>query len=376
MRAGVGPIAAGLAALALVAAAGAIANQRQREAASSPIPTVENGGPRGFAAARAWLVATGRPHRVIRPGGAGPSPGEVALLLAPRAPLGEDAAAGLVLHAERGGTVVWAMGATAQPALEARLGVARAAPPGVRALHRSAPLAPHPLLAGLELLTRGGALRQARPDALSGLPIAGDTERTVAMSVPRGAGEAIVLAGPDALENAGLGEGDHLALLSRLASLGPLAFDERFLAAPEPVAGPSRLALALLLGQALVAAGVLLLALGRRLGAVRVDVAAAEVRTSGDYLASLADLYRRAGAERELTEEAWRLLRRTLESRAGIPASAPVDEAASRLEARRPGAGPALRRAAEGRAAGSLLATTRASSELDRLLGRASERVL
>jgi hypothetical protein len=189
----------------------------------------------------------------------------------------------------------------------------------------------------------------------------------VAVSI--GAGEAIVLAAPDVLENARLGDGDHLALLSRLASLGPIAFDERHLPAPATPSAPRR-PLVPLLGQAVLAAAVLLLALGQRLGAVRVLVDGDGGPTTGDYLASLADLYRRAGAERELGEEAWRLLRRTLERRAGVPARLPDDVALSRLDASHPAAAAALRRAAAGRDAGSLLATTRASAEVEALLTR------
>lgn len=370
MRREIALLAAAGGALALVAGAGAIASRRQQDAELSPLPTVENGGPRGLAAARGWLAATGRGHRVVRPGDPGPAPEEVVLLVAPPAPLGEAAAAELAGHAERGGRVVWAMGAIPQPALEARVGVTRGAPPASGPAHASSPLAPHPLFDGLRLLTRGGALRQAAPERPRGLPVAGDAVRTTAMSVPVGAGEVIVLGGPDVLENAGLDAGDHLALLSRLSTLGPLAFDERFLAAePAPRSGPRR-ALAAALGQALLATAVLLLALGRRLGGVRAAAEPPESRTRLDYLASLADLYRRAGAERELAEEAWRHLRRTLDLRAGIPARLPDGEALARLGGTRPATAAALARAAAGRDAGSLLAVARASAEVERLLAR------
>lgn len=363
------PLAAAIAALALVAAAGAIAARREGDAELSPIPSVENGGPRGLAVARAWLAATGRPHRVIRPGDAGPVQGEIALLVAPPQRLGEADVAELARHAERGGLVVLAVGESSQPALEARLGIARAGAPSARPEHRSRALAPHPLFDGLELRTRGGALRTRAPGSPPALPVAGDAERATALAVPFGAGEAIVLAAPDTLENAGLGVGDHLALLSRLAGLGPIAFDERHLPSPSAPSATRR-TVAPLLGQALLVAVVLLLALGRRLGAVRVAVDGGGGQTSADYLASLADLYRRAGAERELGEEAWRILRKALELRAGVPARLPDVEAHARLDASHPAAGAALRRAAAGRDAGSLLATTRASAEVEALLTR------
>lgn len=368
MRSDVALVAAGCAALALVAAAGAVAAGRQRDLELSPVATVENGAPRGLLAARAWLAATGRPWRVLGPGDPAPSPGEVLLLVAPRAPLSERDAALLVAHAEGGGLLVWAMGEMPQPTLERRLGVTLGARASDVAAVDAPPLAPHPLFDGLVLRTGGATLSAAAPSALA---VAGRPERPAAIALPLGAGEAVALAGPDVLENFRLGEGENVALLARLASLGRIVFDERHLLPPSATASPaSRRTLALALAQALLVAAVLLLAIGRRLGAVRELAVAPRGRSVADYLGSLGDLYRRAGGERELAHEAWRALRLELERRSGIPARAGVEEAAARLELARPAAAAALRRAAAGRDAGSLLETTRAAAALESSLRR------
>lgn len=367
-------VAAGCLALAVVAAASVVAARRQRELALSPLPTVANGAPRGLAAARAWLAATGRPHRVLLPGGPAPEGGEVLLLVAPDAPVSEAEATALLAHAERGGRLVWAMGARPQPALERALGVA----PGPRGSDAhgvdAVPLAPHPLFDGITLRTGGAAVLPLAPAALA---VAGSPDRVAAVAVQVGAGEAIVLGGPDALENRRLVEGDDDALLARLASLGPIVFDERHLAAEGATPGSTRRTPLLLAGQALIAAAVLLLAVGRRLGAVRDLAPSGPAPSMRDYLLSLAALYRRAGAERALAEESWRALRRGLERRAAIPARAGVAQAAERLAAVRPAAATALRRAAEARDAGSLLAVARAADAVwSALDGAGGKRVL
>jgi hypothetical protein len=374
MRAGALPVLAGAVALAVVAAAGTVANRRQRDLELSPLPSVENPGPRGLAAARAWLAATGRPHRVLGPGDV-PRPGEVLLLVAPPGLIGEADAAAILDHARRGGLVVWAMGDRPQPQLERPLGVQQAGGAGDLTEHVTAALAPHPLFEGIVLQSGGASLRSSSAGAL---PVAGERlgERTVvrALSVPLGAGEAIVLASPGALENFRLGEDGNLAFLSRLSATGPIAFDERHLSAAAGAAQASLGAPLLLAGQALLATAILLLALGRRLGSVRVAVEPESGRSARDYLASLGELYRRAGGEQELRASAWRSLRRALERRGGIPVTASDDEAERRLALRSPEAARAFSR---GRAAlraspgGAGLATlVRAAADAEAALDR------
>jgi hypothetical protein len=341
MNAGAPRLAAALAALAVVVAAGALANRRERDLALSPLPSASNAGPRGLAAARAWLQDTGRPHRLLAMGAPAPAPGEVLLLVAPAARLDEAETRALLEHAERGGLLVWAMGDRPQPALERALGVGRASGGSDLSEHAAVPLAPHPLFEGLVLRT-GGASLTVHGDAA--LPVAGDRDRTSACSVRIGRGEAVVLAGPDALENFRLSEGGNLTFLARLAAIGPIAIDERHLAPPAGEPRPAGSALLLAAGQALLAAAVLLLALGRRLGSVRTAADPEGGRTALDYLASLGDLYRRAGSEAALRTAAWRSLRRSLERSGGVPLAASDDEAEQRLSRRAPEAARAFAR--------------------------------
>jgi hypothetical protein len=354
-------VLAGAAALALVAAATAAGQRRDGAAGRSPLATVESAGPRGLAAARAFLAATGRD--VARRAGdeAAPSPGAVVILAAPRAELDGPSADALLAHVRAGGTLLWALGPAPQPALSRALGVrASAAPPGRTAV----PLSPHPLLRGLALPAGPAALASTAPGALAA---AGTGDAVAVVAIPVGVGEALVLGGPDALENARAAEGGTATLLARLAARGPVVFDERFLARPAAPARGAPAGLAVAVAQALAVALVALLAAGRRLGAVRPPPPAAERRTSRDYLASLARLYRRAGAEDALAAAAWRGLRRRLE-RAGIPPRLADADAARRLAPRAPAAARALEAGAGALARGGpgvLLAVSRAAAEVD-----------
>jgi hypothetical protein len=357
---------AAILALAVVAAGAALAHRRQVEVDLSPWPSADNAGPRGLAAAVAWLGATGRPAAVLAAAGDRPPPGAVVLLAAPRAPVPETEADALAAHAAAGGTVVWAVGTAPQPALERRLGPIRASP-GSEVVPRTAvPLAPHPLVDGLVILTQGGDVSSG---AARALPIAGGHGFAAAVSIPVGRGEVILLAGADALENQRVVE--NLSLWARLAARGPIAIDERFLrgAAAPP---PGRAALALLAAQALLAGVVLVAARARRLGAIRPPPAGA-VRTARDYLESLGALYRRTRSEGALAASAWARARRDLEARAAIPARLADGEAEARLRARAPAAAEAF---ARGRAAlaapagpAALLAVVRAAADLDAALG-------
>jgi len=180
----------------------------------------------------------------------------------------------------------------------------------------------------------------------------------------------IVLSGPEALENERIGEADAVSFLVRLGGRGPLAIDERFLAPADGPAPPSRRALALLAAQALLGAAVLLAALAPRLGPIRPPPPEGGGRSTRDYLASLAALYRRAGAEPELARSAWRAFRRRLEARAGIPARLPDAEAARLLAAR---SSPAARAVLRGSVAlgrrRPLLAVGQAAAEAEEALG-------
>ncbi|MFT3916956.1 MAG: DUF4350 domain-containing protein [Anaeromyxobacteraceae bacterium] len=359
-----GLAAAGIvAALALVLAGTVVGQRRQAAAALDPLPSAENTGPAGLAAARAFLLGRGVAAPVVRPGDAPPPPGEgVVVVAAPAASLDVREADALLEHAARGGTLVLAAGRAPQPALEARLGVRFAPAPGAR---MAVPLAPHPLVEGLVLPVGEGQLLVTGGDAL---PIAGVRDAVAAAALRVGRGEVVLLAGPEPLTNARLAQGGALSLLIRLAARGPVALDERWLEARTGARAPPA-ALGALAGQALLAFGAYALARGRRLGAIRPPPADGRGRTARDYLRALAGLYRRAAAEGELARAAWARARRELERRAGIPARLPDADAALRLEARSPAAAAAFERGrtALARQPGpdALLAVVRACADLD-----------
>ncbi len=327
--------------LALGAAVASIAAGRARLPPESPLPSTELAGPRGAAALHDWLAATGRaPLRVAGP--ADLPPGAVAVLATPTTPLSTSEVALLLDRIAAGELLVYAAGAPgAQPELERRLLLSRPRPGG--GSERAAPLAPHPLLSGLTLVTSGGSVASDLPGAL---PVAGGPGFAAVVSVPLGRGEVLLLAGPDLLENARIGEADHALFWARLSERGRLAFDEGHWSRATPAGPPAAGRLAPLLLQLLAAAALLLWALSRRLGAVRPPPALA-ARTAADYLASLAALYRSARADPELAAAAWRAHRLRLQRQAGIAAALPDAEAARRLAALRPEAAPAFREAAE-----------------------------
>ena len=357
-----------VAALALVGAGAAVGQRRAQERDASPLPSASSTGPRGLAAARAFLAATGR--SAVRLGNREDVPprGAVLLLAAPRAALDEADVAALLAHVRAGGTLVWMAGPVRQRALERALSVRATSGEAPRT---ALPVAPHPLLADLELPAGSGAVEGGPPEGLAVLR-AGDA--VAGLSIPAGRGEVLVLSGTEPLENGRLAEGDAVSLLTRLAARGPVAFDERWLVARDAPPSPVRAGLVVAGLQAAAAAALLLAARSRRLGAIRPPPADGAGRTARDYLASLAGLYRRAGAEGELALATWRRARRALERRTGIPARLPGEDAASRLARRSAPAADALRRGetAVGSGRGALLATCRAADDLGRTLSRAA----
>jgi hypothetical protein len=352
-------------ALALVGAGAAIGQQRARDREASPLPSASSTGPRGLAAARMFLAATGRRSVRLADEDDVPPKGAVVLLAAPRAALADADVAALLAHVRAGGTLVWMAGPVRQPGLERALSVRALAGGPIRT---AIPLAPHPLLAGLELPAGAGQLEGGPPEAL---PVLGAGPAVAGLSIPAGRGEVLVLAGAEPLENERIGEGDAVTLLARLAARGPIAFDERWLVARGAPASPAAIGLAVAALQALLAAAVLVWARARRLGAVRPPPPEGSGRTARDYLVSLAALYRRAGAEDEIARATWLRARRALERRTGIPARLPAEDAASRLARRSSAAAEAFARgeAALRSGPGALLASCRAADDLRRAVG-------
>jgi hypothetical protein len=307
-----------------------------------------------------FLAATGRRAARLEGPGDVPTKGAVLLLAAPGAALDEAEARALVAHARAGGTVVWMAGEVRQPALEGLLRVRARAQPAFRL---AGALAPHPLVSGILVPAGGGSVEGDEPGAL---PILGAGGVVTGLSVPAGAGEVLVLSGPEPFTNERIGDAGAISLLVRLAGRGPIVFDERWLLPRDAPAPASHRGLVVAAIQGLLAVVVWLLARGRRLGAIRPPPAGARGRTARDYLASLAALYGRAGAEEELSRRAWQRARRALERRTGIPARLGAEEAAARLGRSSREAAEALLRgeAAVRSGRGALIATYRAADEL------------
>ncbi|HEX9242330.1 MAG TPA: DUF4350 domain-containing protein [Anaeromyxobacter sp.] len=242
--------AAVVASLAIVAAGVTVGQQRAREREASPLSSALSTGPRGLAAARMFLAATGRSAARLEASDERPPPGAVLLLAAPGAALDDAEARALVAHARAGGTIVWMAGDVRQPALERRLGVRVRAAPGSRL---AAPIAPHPLVVGLLLPAGGGSVEGDEPGAL---PILGASGLVVGLSVAAGSGEVLVLSGPEPLTNERLGDAGAISFLVRLAGRGPVVFDERWLVARDAPAPASHRALAIAALQGLAALAV------------------------------------------------------------------------------------------------------------------------
>ncbi len=335
------------------------------DTALARLPSTESTGGAGVGAAARWLDATGRPHRRLVAGGDRPATTEAWLLLAPALALDEGEVTAVLDHASAGGLVVWALGEAGearQPVLSRRLAARRLPGGGERDVGSTTP---HPLFDGLSLRAGGAGVASDRPGARA---VLGDAERPAAVTVPLGRGEVLLLAGPELLDNRHIGEGEALALWVRLAARGPIVFDERFLrptgAGLVARSGPP-LVIGLQLGLVVL---LLAAALWPRLGAVRPPPPEGAGRTTREYLASLADLYRRAGAEPELAAAAWRRLRRRLEKEAGVAARLPGEEAARRLAKSAPAAAGPLRRGEAALARGGrgiLLEVSQAAADVE-----------
>lgn len=353
--------------LALLAAAVVLGRAGQRSSEVSALAAAANVGPRGLAGAGELLRSTGAATARRGPGDPAVPDAAVVLLAAPSAALDREDVPLLVADAARGATVVVALGRTPQPELLRALGLELSPGEAPRLAHG---LAPHRLVGDLSLPGRDAALSPSRPGAIA---VSGARGWASAVSIPVGRGEVLVLSGPEPFENAHLLQGDAASLVVRLGALGQVVFDERFLSPGQREPPPSRRALLLLAAQLLLAGTALLLARGRRLGAVRpppTDPGAG--RTARDYLASLAALYRRAGAEEELAAQAWRGLRRRLDRRWSVPARLTDAQAARRLALRSREAAVALARgsaALAGGGSGVLLVVTRAAADAERALG-------
>ncbi|HEY3119545.1 MAG TPA: DUF4350 domain-containing protein [Vicinamibacteria bacterium] len=149
-------------------------------------------------------------------------------------------------------------------------------------------------------------------------------EAPVVACLPQGKGEVVLIAGPEILENRGLGQADHLALLAALAGDRPVYFDER-LHGLGTEAGLVDLLAGWGFGPALVLMGLLALAAfwraRARLGPPDADPA--DLRSDAvELVDSLGKLYGRALTAEAALELYRASLARAVSARTGLKGTA------------------------------------------------------
>ncbi len=351
-------ILAGLVLLSLIAS---IASQEP--GSDSPIPSIENKGPRGLGVLAAWLRESGT--SVIghdAPLTQLPPEARVVVIAAPSAQeLKADEVTALEHFVSGGGTLVYLMGRTSpQPVLNEWLRVA------------GGPVAPLVTEPGLEdvggttvsvtfakgLLEGAKTLRLSADSMVNALddgavPVTSDR---ALWWMRRGEGEVWLGAGPDLAENARLELADNALFWGHLAKRGTIVFDE-FHHHQSGAALPVNLVATVL--QLIFLALLFLWARGARLGPPRDDPPRWQ-RSSLEYVTAMAALTRNANVEKELVVSLKNDFRKLILEQAGIPLAWSWEEADTELARRGVIGGAELIRAAQEAdfvAASRLLAT-------------------
>ncbi|MGC4113109.1 MAG: DUF4350 domain-containing protein [Myxococcales bacterium] len=346
--------------LCFVAGAALALRSNETHKAESPLPSIENSDARGAKGLFAYLTERGTPPGVLTaPITKLPADAKVVLAIAPtNRPISKEELVAIGDWVGDGNTFVygvprrlrtqyvetflslkWIFGVRPAPlidtdgldeGLKALLSKSREKddPTGTNA----EPWLPHPLLSGVK------TLRVAADDGLESeisrtRAIAGAGEAPAVLTLAWGKGEFVLLAGSDLAENRRLALGDNLQFWANLASRGRVYFDEYHHKPPEQTGRSLVAAVGPTILQLLLAAAVLALALGRRLGEPR-PLTASRRRSQGEYVTQLAQLYGASRVEPELCAELHQSLRRTLFDRMGISARLDEQEVARRLEQR------------------------------------------
>jgi hypothetical protein len=292
--------------------------------ADSPVPSITNRGPRGAAVLAAWLEQTG--HRAIvhdAPLTDLAADTKVLVIAAPALEeLREEEVQSVKRFVEAGGTLVYLSSRNgAQPALHRWLDLHGGE---VSPLVSSQSLEdvggstvdsrfPGGLFTGVKSL-RLSADRMVRVDRKEAVPV---TEHGAVWWLPEGRGEVWIAGGPDLIENARLELADNALFWSRLASRGPLTFDEY-----HHHHGATQLPVNLLTSglQLLLLAALLFWARGTRMGPPRDEPLTAH-RSALEYVRAMAALTANAKVDDALVEGLRRDFRRRLEEELGIPQS-------------------------------------------------------
>lgn len=320
--------------VALMLLAMALSYFARQPGSDSPIPSIDNRGPRGAAVLATWLRAAGVPV-ITHDAPLTKLPADVRVLVIAAPALEElrqeevDAVRAFV---NAGGTLVYLAARTgAQPALHRWL-----------ELH-SGDVSPLVSMDGIEDV--GGTTVKVRFSAglLEGVKtIRLSADRMIALSradavpvtehgalwwFPEGSGEVWAAGGPDLIENARLELADNALFWSRLAARGPIAFDEYHHHRGATVK-PVNLVATLL---QVIFLGVLALwTIGTRLGPPR-DEPLTQHRSALEYVRAMATLTANARVEDELVVALKHDFRRRLAEELSIPTSWTWEEAATQL---------------------------------------------
>jgi hypothetical protein len=326
-------ILAGLVLLSLIASIAA-----QEPGSDSPIPSIENKGPRGLAVLAAWLREAGGATVLGHDAPLTQLPPEVRVLVI-AAPAAQELKADEVQALERfvtgGGTLVYLVArAFPQPVLNEWLRVTGGP---------TAPLVTEPGLQDVGGTTVSVTFAAGLLEGAKRLRLSADSMMHVLdpQAVPvtsddavwwlrRGAGEVWLAAGPDLAENARLELADNALFWGHLAQRGTIAFDE-FHHHQSGAAVPVNLVATAL--QLLFLALLFVWARGARLGPPRDDPPRWQ-RSSIEYVNAMAALTRNANVDAELVGALKADFRRFLFEHAGIPVEWSWAEAGTELARR------------------------------------------
>ena len=180
----------------------------------------------------------------------------------------------------------------------------------------------------------GSRIKRTRPD---GLAIFGDSAGPLALEIPVGRGRLIAVADGAVFSNSQLARSENAVLLANLLAHyghpgGRVLFDEYHHGDVSGASGsvwedlgrPLQLALIQLCLAALGLIGLLAVRFGPPVPLVR-----SVARSSADYVASLASLYRRAGASQTALETLYRQFLRDICGRLGLPPDVDLERLAA-----------------------------------------------
>jgi hypothetical protein len=320
--------------VALMLLAMALSYFARQPGSDSPIPSIENRGPRGAAVLATWLreasvpvIAHDAPLTKL------PADVRVLVIAAPALEeLRQDEVDAVRAFVGAGGTLVYLAARTgAQPALHRWL-----------ELH-SGDVSPLVSMDGIEdvggttvkVRFSAGLLEGVKTIRLSAdrmislgradaVPV---TEHGALWWFPEGEGEVWAAGGPDLIENARLELADNALFWSRLAARGPIAFDEYHHHRGATVM-PVNLVATLL--QVLFLGVLALWAIGTRLGPPR-DEPLTQHRSALEYVRAMATLTANAQVEDELVVALKHDFRRRLAEELSIPPGWSWEEAATQL---------------------------------------------